>query len=236
MIIPTTHFRSDFSSIPLRSAKGHFATTHSHINYYIDMTYTKHRLAEARQAAFNSALITPGGVEPHDFLRLIAMNKSFGASEVSQKYADALSKTLFYKQKAANAIADTNITRLPANSNFCEIEGFAHDYCEIAEANKQNIVAEQYYIAYVLLSADKNRLLSYLNDHKGVQLHRRVEEACAIMFSTDECREFSISENVINDFERLKKGQEINGFHKTYWYYIAYLNKTMKQKWRNAQL
>ena len=187
-------------------------------------------MAEARQAAFNSALITPGGVEPHDFLRLIAINKSFGASEVSQKYADALSKTLFYKQKAANAIADTNITRLPANSNFCEIEGFAHDYCEIAEANKQNIVAEQYYIAYVLLSADKNRLLSYLNDHKGVQLHRRVEEACAIMFSTDECREFSISENVINDFERLKKGQEINGFHKTYWYYIAYLNKTMKQK------
>ena len=51
MIIPTTHFRSDFSSIPLRIAKGHFATNHSHINYYIDMTYTKHRLAEARQAA-----------------------------------------------------------------------------------------------------------------------------------------------------------------------------------------
>ena len=51
MVIPTVHFRSDYSEIPLRIAKGHFATSHSHINYFVDMTFTKHRLAEARQAA-----------------------------------------------------------------------------------------------------------------------------------------------------------------------------------------
>ena len=51
MIIPTTHFRSEYSNIPLRIAKGHFATNHSHLNYFIDMTYTKHRTAEAREAA-----------------------------------------------------------------------------------------------------------------------------------------------------------------------------------------
>lgn len=51
MVIPTVHFHSDYSRIPLRIAKGHFATNHSHINYYIDMTFTKHRLAEAREAA-----------------------------------------------------------------------------------------------------------------------------------------------------------------------------------------
>lgn len=51
MVIPTVHFHSEYSRIPLRIAKGHFATNHSHINYYIDMTYTKHRLAEAREAA-----------------------------------------------------------------------------------------------------------------------------------------------------------------------------------------
>ena len=51
MVIPTVHFRSEYSEIPLRIAKGHFATSHSHINYFVDMTYTKHRLAEARQAA-----------------------------------------------------------------------------------------------------------------------------------------------------------------------------------------
>lgn len=39
------------SSVPFRFAKGHFATNHSHINYYIDLTMTKHRLSEARKAA-----------------------------------------------------------------------------------------------------------------------------------------------------------------------------------------
>ena len=51
MVIPTIHFHSEFSNIPLRIAKGHFATSHGHLNYYVDMTYTKHRLGEACQAA-----------------------------------------------------------------------------------------------------------------------------------------------------------------------------------------
>lgn len=38
-------------SLPLRLARGHFATSHSHINYYLDVTMTKHRLSEAREAA-----------------------------------------------------------------------------------------------------------------------------------------------------------------------------------------
>mgnify|MGYP000753339493 CR=1 FL=1 len=32
---------------PLRIARGHFATNHSHINYYVDITYQKPRLSEA---------------------------------------------------------------------------------------------------------------------------------------------------------------------------------------------
>ena len=36
---------------PLRVARGHFATNHSHINYYIDITYQKTRLAEATASA-----------------------------------------------------------------------------------------------------------------------------------------------------------------------------------------
>jgi orotate phosphoribosyltransferase len=37
---------------PLRFAKGHFATNHSHINYYIDITYQKSRLSEAKDSAY----------------------------------------------------------------------------------------------------------------------------------------------------------------------------------------
>ena len=37
--------------VPLRVAHGHFATNHSHINYYIDITYPKTRLSEAKETA-----------------------------------------------------------------------------------------------------------------------------------------------------------------------------------------
>ena len=38
-------------NVPLRVARGHFATNHSHINYYIDITYAKTRLSEAQAVA-----------------------------------------------------------------------------------------------------------------------------------------------------------------------------------------
>lgn len=38
-------------NVPLRIARGHFATNHSHINYYIDITYQKTRLSEAQATA-----------------------------------------------------------------------------------------------------------------------------------------------------------------------------------------
>lgn len=38
-------------NVPLRVARGHFATNHSHINYYIDITYQKTRLSDAKACA-----------------------------------------------------------------------------------------------------------------------------------------------------------------------------------------
>ena len=51
MAISITHLRNEAHNIPLRIARGHFATSNCHVNYYIDMTYTKHRLEEAKEAA-----------------------------------------------------------------------------------------------------------------------------------------------------------------------------------------
>ena len=51
MAIQLYEYPAASSPVPLRVAKGHFATGHSHINYYIDLTMTKHRLSEAREAA-----------------------------------------------------------------------------------------------------------------------------------------------------------------------------------------
>ena len=51
MAIQLIKYPTSNSNLPLRVARGHFATSHSHINYYIDLTMTKHRLSEAREAA-----------------------------------------------------------------------------------------------------------------------------------------------------------------------------------------
>ena len=44
--LPISH-----GNVPLRMARGHFATNHSHINYYIDVTFQKTRLSEAQDVA-----------------------------------------------------------------------------------------------------------------------------------------------------------------------------------------
>ncbi len=51
MPIEIKEYPNPNSSLKLRVAKGHFATSHSHINYYVDLTMTKHRLSEAKEAA-----------------------------------------------------------------------------------------------------------------------------------------------------------------------------------------
>ena len=49
--INTTKIRTKNKNLFLRVSKGHFATSHSHINYYIDVTTQKARLSEAQAVA-----------------------------------------------------------------------------------------------------------------------------------------------------------------------------------------
>ncbi len=51
MAIELFQFPNRHGGLPLRVAHGHFATSHSHINYFVDLTMTMHRLSEARAAA-----------------------------------------------------------------------------------------------------------------------------------------------------------------------------------------
>ena len=47
----TTKIYAKRNNLVLRVSKGHFATNHSHINYYIDVTMQKNRLSEAQAVA-----------------------------------------------------------------------------------------------------------------------------------------------------------------------------------------
>jgi orotate phosphoribosyltransferase len=50
-MIELMELQSEHCAAPLRYAHGHFATNHSHINYYVDITYQKTRLSEAKAVA-----------------------------------------------------------------------------------------------------------------------------------------------------------------------------------------
>ena len=52
IMIELTNLPVQRGKVPLRIARGHFATNHSHINYYIDITYQKTRLSEAKDSAY----------------------------------------------------------------------------------------------------------------------------------------------------------------------------------------
>ena len=50
-MIEITDWPVRHGKVPLRVARGHFATNNSHINYYIDITYPKTRNSEAQDTA-----------------------------------------------------------------------------------------------------------------------------------------------------------------------------------------
>lgn len=62
-MIKLEHLPTERGNVPLRVARGHFATNHSHINYYIDITFQKTRLSEAKAVAqqlvtrFNASIL-----------------------------------------------------------------------------------------------------------------------------------------------------------------------------------
>ena len=51
-MVELKHLERRHGNVPLRVARGHFATNHSHINYYIDITFHKTRLSEAKATAY----------------------------------------------------------------------------------------------------------------------------------------------------------------------------------------
>lgn len=50
-MIELMHLPTERGNVPMRFARGHFATNHSHINYYVDITFQKTRLSEAKSVA-----------------------------------------------------------------------------------------------------------------------------------------------------------------------------------------
>ena len=98
MAIQLFEYPTPFSNLPLRVARGHFATSHSHINYYIDLTMTKHRLSEAREAAVELA----GAFKPSTIIDTILCRD--GTEVVGACMASELTRAGFMNMNAHRTI------------------------------------------------------------------------------------------------------------------------------------
>ena len=85
-------------NVPLRIARGHFATNHSHINYYIDITYPKTRLSEA-QAVAKELVATFKNDTPVDTILCLD-----GTAVIGTCLAQELTKSGFRSINAHNTI------------------------------------------------------------------------------------------------------------------------------------
>ena len=85
-------------NVPLRVARGHFATNHSHINYYIDITYPKTRLEEA-QAVAKQLVSTFKNTTPIDTILCLDGTAVLGAC-----LADELTKSGFRSMNSHKTI------------------------------------------------------------------------------------------------------------------------------------
>lgn len=85
-MIELTHLPRRRGNVPLRIARGHFATNHSHINYYIDITFHKTRVSEAKASAHElvSKFINDTPVDTIICLDGTAVLGAFVAEELSK--------------------------------------------------------------------------------------------------------------------------------------------------------
>ena len=90
-MIETSRLPIKRGNVPLRVAKGHFATNHSHINYYIDITYPKSRLSEAREVAKQLVATFNRSSTPVDTILCLD-----GTAVIGTCLADELSKSGFH--------------------------------------------------------------------------------------------------------------------------------------------
>jgi len=97
-MIELTHLPIRHGKVPLRIARGHFATNHSHINYYIDITFQKARLSEAKDSAYE-LVSNMGNNKPVDTILCLD-----GTAVLGTCVADELTKAGYRTVNAHNTI------------------------------------------------------------------------------------------------------------------------------------
>ena len=119
-------------------------------------------VSEARQAAYDANLLTPGSCHPQELQTMIQTNLALGAYGVAKKYITLLEKTMFYKDWATHmrcflnnekAVSDDAFlgqlqASIPQSSPYVKSESLLTDMKDIIEANPSQEIVTQFYKVY----------------------------------------------------------------------------------------
>lgn len=106
-------------------------------------------VSAARQAAFDANMVTAGMRNPRQLKVLVQTNMASGDHEVAKKYRNILSKTLFYRDWAAN-VPELDV-KLPLEDEYVRHDGMIGDMEDILSANPSHRIMSQFYELYKIL-------------------------------------------------------------------------------------
>ena len=173
------------SNLRLRVARGHFATSHSHINYYIDLTMTKHRLSEAREAAIELA----GSFKPSTIIDTILCLD--GTEVVGACMASELTKAGFSNMNAHRTI----YVATPEHTSGSQLI-FRDNSAPMIVGKHVLVLAASVTTGYTAQAA-----IEAIRYYHGIPTG-----ICAIFSCVDECEGFTINSifstrNVLDDYQ-----------------------------------
>lgn len=106
-------------------------------------------VSAARQAAFDANMVTAGMRNPRQLKVLVQTNMASGDHDVAKKYRNILSKTLFYRDWAAN-VPELDV-KLPSEDEYVRHDGMIGDMEDILSANPSHRIMSQFYELYKIL-------------------------------------------------------------------------------------
>lgn len=215
-------------------------------------------MAAAQDVAFN-ALNTMTGYSP----AMLKMNAEIefmrGSYEVADKYLSLLAKSPHYKKWASDRhrflwnddAVETDPLLGAGRKDFPKEDGFSmfgnpiDELAKVVDANPSDKRAMDYYLSFLLLTKDIERLYKVVDNYWGAQSLQELPEAVqeALLFYSEYTRNFSGEEPVSPEWcmyhgvtsgtaDRFRAFQQASlvsggktapkGFHGTYWNYLLY--------------
>lgn len=200
-------------------------------------------LCNARKAAFETNMLTPGCTDPVELQRLVMMSSVFEQPLVAEKYLRRLQRTTMYRSWADSVMANrpqltarANAIRrtLPKTNTLYMKTQIVKTLQSVTVSSPDNQVAAQFYEAYLLLTMDRQGLREWAAKRHGQhrKLSTLLQQALTIAAPEgteqsqwlQQCRQMGVADSVISQYKQLLNNEQPQGYENSFWCYYAQHN------------